>query len=356
MGSLGTDPRVLALARQLGLRTRGDPVAALKQFALDKVRSFIEGSGFGVESLETLRHLVADRLSVSIEFLRTDADVARVAEEFGDYYRSLDALLDDEFLKKKTEGLLLRHPNPHPGEHRYLAIVDARDEQTPRAYFTAWHELAHLLVDPPQQSFKFRATPSRDEIRKDPVESVVDAIAGILAFYGPIFDPVLQQTIEAHGGLNFRAIESARSQVAPDASLLSAAFAATSRWPEPVGLLVVQLEYKKAERRQLRSSQREMFARSLAELPQPRLRAVNVILHGEDNPLKIRKNMRVPPGSVLTRLFEEGADGDTAEASEDQGWWETSATGHLPRLPLRVSAIRRGSYVYGLVFLRDENR
>jgi hypothetical protein len=39
----------------------------------------------------------------------------------------------------------------------------------------------------------------------------------------------------------------------------------------------------------------------------------------------------------------------TLGADEDQEWWETSRSGWLAALPLRVEAVRRGRFVYGLI-------
>jgi hypothetical protein len=85
---------------------------------------------------------------------------------------------------------------------------------------------------------------------------------------------------------------------------------------------------------------------------QGRLRAVAVIANeaaaGSD--LCIRRNMRVPEQSVLMTAYEAPSEVDL-EALEDQSWWETSSSGALPELPIRVRARRRGRFVYGLIEL-----
>ncbi len=79
------------------------------------------------------------------------------------------------------------------GGRRYLTIIDARGSRAARAYFTAWHEVAHLLLCPPKQMILegFRRTPTDPLKRKDPLESAVDHIAGLLAFWEPLFKPAL---------------------------------------------------------------------------------------------------------------------------------------------------------------------
>ena len=66
-----------------------------------------------------------------------------------------------------TEGLLIDNPKPGKGGRDYLVIVDARGSRKVRAYFTAWHELAHLLLYPRRQAVfdGFRRTPTlRSEV------------------------------------------------------------------------------------------------------------------------------------------------------------------------------------------------
>ena len=58
--------------------------------------------------------------------------------------------------------------------------------------------------------------------------------------------------------------------------------------------------------------------------------------------------MRVPDQSVLMAAYEAPSEVDV-EALEGQNWWETSSSGALPELPIRVRARRRGRFVYGLI-------
>jgi hypothetical protein len=105
---------------------------------------------------------------------------------------------------------LIDNPKPGKGGRDYLAIIDARGPRKARAYFTAWHELAHLLLYPPRQLVLegCRRTPTDDAKQKDPVESAVDQIAGLLAFWEPLFMPALLANKE----LTFEAIGARRQR------------------------------------------------------------------------------------------------------------------------------------------------
>ena len=204
MIALADHPKLRQLARNLHIPDRGDCLAELRDHALANVRKII--SEWTVDTIDELRMLVADRLSIKIEYINGEADVDRLADIYGHVMSHFRRLLRTEFLKHDTEGLLVDNPHPGKGGRDYLAIIDARGPRKARAYFTTWHELAHLLLYPRKQLVLegFRRTPRADTKQKDPVESAVDHIAGLLAFWEPLFVPALLQA--AGDALTFDAI------------------------------------------------------------------------------------------------------------------------------------------------------
>src|SRR5262245_1129188 len=110
MSGLGLDPRVIRLARDLGLATRGDCLIRLREHALDRVGRLL--SELPVRTLGELRSLVAASLSVQLELLSSDEDIERLALAYREFHNGLKRLLEIEFIEGDTEGLLLRHPNP----------------------------------------------------------------------------------------------------------------------------------------------------------------------------------------------------------------------------------------------------
>jgi hypothetical protein len=322
----------------------------LEKHALDRVWRIVKASLVPVTSLNCLRDLIADALSVNLRFIRSDEDISTIAKEFGASFPGLKITLNAEFVASDTEGLLLPNPTPEPWERKYLAIIDARGARASRAWFTSWHELAHLLVTPAQLSLQgLRRSPAEHEVRKDPVEQLVDHVAGQIAFWKPLFQPALDEHHSGRSALEFAEVERARLAAAPEASVLATAMAAIHLIRTPTLLVRVELALKADERRRS-SSQISLDFGNIAPAAAPRLRVVQCVSNASARrtDLRIFRNMRVPARSVLHRVSEALIDIDAA-AYEDQSWWETSSGGNLASLPLHVRAIRRGCHVYGLI-------
>ena len=350
MGRWDNDARLVQLARDLGIPGHGNCVSRIHEFALARVQGFI--AEFPVGDLDGLRQILASRLSLKIEHIRHDADVERIAVEHSAFHPAIRQRLRHEFLEDQTEGITLQRDGHIPGQFSFLAVVDARARRQARAYITAWHEIAHLLVHPAQLAFPgFRRTPPQDEIPKDPLESLVDQIAGSVAFYAPFFEPALTAAIASEGDLSFRAIEIARQRVAGSASLFAAAMGSIRCTDKPLLLVSATPALKKSEAAALKSPQGAFdFASSTFEA---KLRVTSVVPNAaaERSRLAIRPNMRIPGTSVLSAIYNEAGDAD-GQASEDQSWWETTAKGRLGALPINVHAARRGRFVYGLISVR----
>lgn len=349
MSQLASHPRIQTLTKELGLPSGGDCLERVRHFAIARIADIVGGSPVLVGNLDLLRQLVADKLRLRVEFIRTDEDVQRIAQEQGDFHPHLPWRLRHEFLESDTEGITLERDEYDPIRYRYLAVADARGERSARAYFTAWHEITHLVIYPEQLAFPgFRRSPTEEEKRKDPLEQVVDHVTGWLAFYDPLFRPVLADAMEVEGGFTFAAFDRARLGADPNPSLLSTAISSLRYAPHPTLLVTVDLARKKAEERALRAGQGSFdFAEAMTTLD---ARAVTVVPSPSvpETEFEIRRNMRVPRESVLWKALEGAADADLV-AEEDQSWWETSSKGHLAPLPIRVQATRQGRFVYGLI-------
>jgi hypothetical protein len=349
MPPIARHPRVVTLAKELSLSARGDPVAAIRRFALGEAARIVEKSPVAITTLDVFRRIVCDRYRVKLEFIRADDDLRTIAAKYADFHSALAPRLNQEFLQDTTEGITLEREFEDVHRFRYLAVVDARGDRASRAYFTAWHEITHLVVHPTQLAFPgagFRRTPTRTEVKKDPVETVVDHVAGHLAFYEPLFRPMLDAAVTAHG-VTFRALEAARATVDPTPSIFASAMACLQLQDRPMLLVEAELAFKKSEERVRRSGQQTF---SFVSAPTAKLRAVKVVPNelADDAGLAIRPNMRIPQKSVLYQAFESPTETDLT-AREDQGWWDDSSSGQLPTLPISVHAARRGRYVYGFI-------
>lgn len=321
-------PKLRQIVRDLHIPESEDALRDLREHAVDTVQGMVRE--WGLETIGDIRRLVADRLSVKLEFIRADEDVHHLGAEYQHFFEKFRRLLESEFIHGDTEGLLIDNPCPKKGSRRYLAIIDARGVRASRAYFTTWHELAHLLLCPPKQMIfdGFRRTPSDILKRKDPLESAVDHIAGLLAFWEPIFKPALLNA--AAGNLTFGAIERTIELAAPGASLYAASLAAIRLWDEPAVFVAAEQGTK--------SDGTGYALRVQTLIPNDLARAM----------LKVRRSMRVPVDSVLHKAFEENLGLELA-AMENQDSWEVSSQGHLPSLRWGVQALRRGPAVYAIM-------
>ncbi len=149
-------------------RTAEIGLRELRDHAIASVQQMLKE--WSVETISELRSLVADKLSVKIEYISEDMDTECLAEKYGQVMGGFRQLLRAEFIKSDTEGLLIDNPKPGKGGRDYLVIVDARGSRKMRAYFTAWHELAHLLLYPRRQAVfeGFRRTPTLEAKLKGP--------------------------------------------------------------------------------------------------------------------------------------------------------------------------------------------
>lgn len=350
MTPYGVAPELRVLARQLGLESRGDCVSRLRRYAVWKVRKRIQV--LEVASTRTLLELVSGIVSLRIRFIRDDADIPRFADEHTLEWPELAGQLRHDFLHRNTLGLVLAHPKPTLEGHRFWAYIDARAERSVQAYFTAWHEIAHLLLQPPQIVFPgFRRVLVDPVSPKNPVEALVDQVAGDLAFFEPLVRPELEKEVDRVGRLTLDGVDRIRAAVAPDASFSSCAHALVRLTREPVAFLVAELRLKPTEARALSTDQL-----ALIEGPRPKekLRIVSVFPNDRASAagLRIFRNMRVPERSVIAQAYYDGPGGSYA-GEEDQSSWESGGR-HLAPLPLRIEARKFGSVVYALCGWRTD--
>lgn len=345
------DRRIVHLASDLGLPHEKRSRAGVREYALARFKDLLAGTPLEPESPNDLQRVVAAELDVQLERLNSSAGIRGLADDYASGFPGLAGRLRQEFVEGDTEGLTLQRPRPDPRLRRYLAIVDGRGRKAYRAYFSEWHELTHLLVWPEQLELEgVRRTPPKQQRQKDPVETLVDSIAGDLAFYEPFFAPLLERAIEETGSLDFDAIEVARQAFSESASFYGAARAAVRAVDRPACFVRVEPRLKKSQRRRLNSSQGELKLGVDDKAPVPPLRLVDFWVNDatEASPLELHPHMRVPKRSVLHEVHDN-PHSQTRFRFENQSWWGTRGKGPYPPLPIRVEATRRGKWVYGLI-------
>lgn len=343
-----TDPKIRQLARDLGVDPRGDCWKKLEDHALGKVREITQH--LSAESTDTLLQLVAGMVSLRVLFIRDDDDVDKYAQKHGDRWPLLAPQLREDFIERDTLGLVMAHPSPNHTGHRNFAFIDARGDRSVQAYFTAWHEIAHLLLEPRQLSLSGlrRVSPEMTE-QKDPVEALVDRVAGKLAFYEPFVKPALEAELARTGQLSLDGISRVRNEVAPEASFSAAAHALVRMMDEPMAFVVAKMRLKPTQARKLDSSQLAFLDDAA---PEKKLRVATAFPNkrARDTKWQIFRHMRVPPDSAITDVYRDTGSG-TVVQDEDQQLWETGGH-HLPQLRLRVEARKFGDVVYALIRCR----
>lgn len=349
MNKLSTRPEVIQLAEHLQVSTRGDCIKNLRDYALNAVKQILSACPIQANSIGLLLKIVCNELSVKVELIETDEDIRRISEEYGEFNSTLARTLEAEFVRGSTEGITLRSTEHVTGFRNFLAIIDARGERRSRAHFTTWHEIVHLLLPTKDQEVEIiRRTPNQEVKKKDPIESVIDHVAGYLAIYEPIFKPVLLTKVN-EVGFSFEAVEQARDYCLPDASLLSTMIRSINFIDLPILLLQIDTRYKKEEEKRINSPQ--LGFNFFVQFEEPKLRVVRLIRNerAKSKIFAIHENMRVPDNSALSMAYYNATDNTSYQAEEDQSWWNTSKSGALPGLPINVQATRRGRFVYGLI-------
>lgn len=246
----------------------------------------------------------------------------------------------EEELGPKADAITFRLRNPKRGDRQFVSVIDCRDHNAFRAYFSKWHELAHLLTLTQQLRFKFCRTHA-EEKKNDPEEAVMDIIAGEIGFLPEMIKP------HAKGEISFEKIEELRERLCPGASLQASVIGFVKRWPSPCILVEVGLGYKKSEVRKLAQNSFGFIDAPTAELR---------ILHANANDLVrqtgifIPRNVRVHRESVVYQVFADELLLH-AEAVENLSWWATPTGLVNQNQNVIVRARKNGDHVMALIIL-----
>jgi hypothetical protein len=337
MSRLGQEHDVVALARELGLR--GNPVEAVVRFCEEKIGCWAADFG-AVESVAALEQLVADHLQLVFEEVCSDDDLERTIAKYVDLGEYVFATLRDE-LGPTTFGLTIKRKHCAPGlGEKYVAVIDCREEKATRRFFTRWHEIAHLLVLEKELEAPVRRS------SHNPIERLMDEIAGCIGFYEPIFGPVFARE-HRQAPLEFKTVEAIRKNYCDRASFQSTLFACHRRMNTPVVYLEAEVKYKADEERRLRSKQRKFFQ---DDPPVAKLRVGLAVPNqsANDRNFRIVPNMRVPESSVIHGLHSDPS-AEQALGEENLGAWEFSDGSSLPDCQVWVEARKVGDKVIAIV-------
>jgi hypothetical protein len=309
-------PEIVALAEDLGLDRGRSPVEAIIDFCLRRINGWV-GQASGVLDIEQLEALVTERLQMVFEEVWSDADFDRLKAKYAKdrkdaVFASLRMRFDDT-----TFGVLIRRKTAaHDARDRYVAVIDCRGDKAARRFFTRWHEIGHrlTLVDELDEPV-FRS-------EKDPIERMMDEIAGHVGFYEPFLGPALEEQMRGKKLLTFEIVEAIRRLRFGAASFQATLSACNRRLASPLIYLEAATAHKADDQREINRGQRVMFEECR---PVAKLRAVQAVPNraAQKASFRIAPKMQIPETSIIHRLFLD-ADGHEAAGGENLNTWEHS--------------------------------
>ncbi len=337
MSQLDQEHDVVALAKELGLP--GNPAEAIVQFCEAKIDRWANDIG-GVENVASLEQLVADRLRVVFEEVYSDEDLERIIAKYKAQREGIFATLREE-LNPATFGLTIKRKYHRPDSRdKYVSAIDCRGEKAARRFFTRWHEIAHLLVLEKELESPVRRS------SHDPLERLMDEIAGRIGFYEPIFGPIFASRQTAPP-LEFKTVEAVRATYCDTASFQATLFACHRRMTTPVVYVEAMMKYKAEEEQRVRSNQKNFLQ---DDPPVAKLRIGLSIANQTaiDRDFRVVPKMRVPECSVIHRLYFDPTN-EQASGQENLSDWEFSNGGSLPACKVWIDARKAGERIIAIV-------
>jgi hypothetical protein len=315
MTRLESEPDVKALAADLGMPAKADPVRWVIDHCLARVNSWCPSSA-PITDIGKLEKVVSRNLQVVLEEAWTDEGLDEIIERYVELGEGVFRFLKHD-LDSGTFGVTVRRKNASlDALDRYVAVIDCRGDKAARRFFTRWHEIAHLLVL--TQDLEAPVRRASDS----PLERLMDEIAGQVGFYQPIFDPAFAAFVPKGEPITFAAIDEIRKGHFPDASFQATLFAAMRHSERAVVYVEAALGYKAEEARAVKRSEQWLFDDAQ---PTPKLRAVQVVPNVAALAFGffIPPNMRIPETSIIHRLFV-GVDEQDLTGTENLESWEHS--------------------------------
>jgi hypothetical protein len=327
--------QIAEMAKDLGLHADADPYGAILRYCEERVEEFYTPVG-ECESLLELLDAAANYVGTVFLQVESDEDLVAISRKYLDRNEKGFAILEYE-LSGEVFGITFKLQTPTEGELPFVSVIDSRGAKTARAYFTKWHEVAHLLTLAGSKRSVFRRThPSQGGL--DPEERLMDAIAGKFGFFAGLTRRFIEREI------SFNEIERLRLLLCHEASRQSALINLVKYWPTPCIHLRAEVGLTKAQKAWLDGRSIDAIER----LPEPAVRVVRADPNEQarSRGIYLYDGLRVPERSVVYRVFMRGSGYE--EAVEDLSWWE-----RLPPRRVRVKAKAVAGSVEALIIPLD---
>lgn len=312
------------IAENLGLQGRANLEERIIQACTERVAEIT--ARLSPERLPDLLQCVAAELGLRIVEVENRGDIDQLLKQIPPSVEPAMARIPLEF-DDETDAMVIKRLGQKSWEPPYLAVINAMGWHRARRYFSKWHEISHLLAEGRQLDFAFRKTPFSSGERLEPLERIIDNIAGSLAFYPPIFHPALKQALGSNQSISFGAVEKVRNDVIPEASMEATTMACMKATNRPMLYVRAAWAHKKSEARKLEAP--DLFPETL-EVPEKKLRVAKVFPNAAASKLGFRlfRHMSIPAGSLIEQAFKEKT---SISGSESASLWPCDSTA-----PVRV--------------------
>jgi hypothetical protein len=343
MKALALEPKVISLANTLQIDAN-DPVAGIRDYCLERVRRSIRGLA-KITDVRQLEIVLCKKLNLTVHEIWSDAELTDMASHYVAAGEPVFVFLDQD-LNDNTYGVLIRLNKRIGSRFCWVAVVDCRGDKRYRRFFTLWHEIVHCITAAEQYELPFHRTKISGSLA-DPLERLTDLIASDLAFFDPLFRPLLNEELSVNGRVTFSGVEKVRERFCRDASFESTLNACVSRCDIPTIFIKAGLGYKSVEIAAMESPQTQLFPTAP---PIARLRVLTTVANDATRSisLRIHQNMRVPAGSVISSVFLD-ANLLGAAGIENLAGWTTSDGDALPNLDVAVEARKVADQVFALI-------
>ncbi len=239
---------------------------------------------------------IASNLNIAFEEIRTPEDVTYLQNKYLKQNELGFGQLELELQVPNVDALLFKRQ--HKPNH-YVAVLNLQDTEA-RVYWNKAHEVSHRLIEPPQKELFHRHRTNQ----KNRVEHIVDLVAAEIAYYTPLFRPIVDRYVNKP--LTWDVVEEIQKSFSPTSSLIAVTKAIIKHWPAPVFLIESKLRGRKNNNLQDQALRAAVTDRNVS---------------ANNSNIFFFPNMRVPESSSIHYSFMTASRQD---AIENLSNWVTS--------------------------------
>ena len=337
--NLAAEPKIIGLANSLKLIS-GDPVTQIRGFCKDQVRGLLHGTN-GPLTMDLFEQVICQKLKLRVHRVWTDSELDNLTADYVSKGEFVFATLQGQ-LTPDAYGIFIRLLLPDEDKHKWVTVIDCRGEKAHKRHWTLWHEIAHCLTAVDQMHLPLRRTL---DPKKDPIEVITDLVASDLAFYPPIFEPIVVDVLHHYeGNLSFNAVSEIQDRFHSEASFSATLHACVKYIDKPFMILSARNGYSKSEVAKIEKGD---------DTIEPTLRVTSAVSNAQSKELGvfIPRNYRIPEDSAIALAhradWRHSSGGITS--MENLGDWSDSSGRTLKDMSISVEVKKMGDGVVALI-------